>query len=327
MVETCCQTLRKRLKEIRAIHKKYKVFYWLLGGAIIVLAFLWVGTLLFHDDQDPSYEMNLFTELVGVIVSIGFTVLVVDQINERRETERRKEQAQREQEKAMEELKVSLVRNAASRVNQTAVNAIEELRHKGWLEGDDGLLRNADLIEANLVGADLRGANLEGTWLQKAQLQDSDLSKARLNGARMFGANLREAKLQGTDLTDAKMTHTDLRGAIMKLRDLGEEQEMGVDLFADDMDTSEYHADLRYADLEGAYLEGATLPNESRLYWATLPLGERFDHPFDIKKLKKYTDRCSPEFQVTLEKVEGTRLGIRAVAISGTYAHVIPDEN
>lgn len=304
MVRTCCQVLRKRWKEIRVIHKKYRLFYWLLAGTTVVALLLWVGSMLFHDDEVPSYEMNLFTELVGVIVSIGFTVLVVDQINERREAERRKEQAQREQEKEMEELKVKLVRDAASRVNQTAVNAIEELRHKGWLEGDDGLLRNADLIEANLATADLRGANLQDTKLVTAKLQEANLFQANLSGSKLYGANMYMAQLQGADLSNANLRSADLRNARMRYFHIQEMEATGLDL----LNETPQRANLNGADLEGAFLEGATLPDEENLVdvmrW---PDGEQYSGAGLLEKLKKFTDVNHPEFEATLEKVRRER--------------------
>lgn len=257
-----------------------------------------------------DYRANLFTELMG----IAFTALVIDWIYRLR---------------IRHELRNRLVREAGSRSNAIAIGAVEWLRAEGWLEGNEGLLQGEDtnLDNANLEGADLRGANLRGTRLRKANLGGADLSRANLQNAKLYRADFTGARVLGTDFKYADLRSADLRAAVMKLRDLGEEQEMGLDLFADDMDTSEYHADLRYADLEGAYLEGATLPHESRICWATLPLGEKFDHPFDIKKLKKYTDRCNPEFRDTLQRIEDRRLGMRAVATSGAYASVIPDED
>ena len=113
MVRTCCQVLRKRWKEILAIHKEYKIFYWLLGGTIVFLTLLWVGTLFFHGREDRGYEMNVFTEALGVAVSILLTVLVVNVAYERRDKRRLRERLKRE---------------AGSRANAIAIAAVEWIR-------------------------------------------------------------------------------------------------------------------------------------------------------------------------------------------------------
>ena len=303
----------KRWTDIRQIHSERKVFYRLFAGSVLLLALIGFGTSRYVlDEDDLGYETNLFTEALGVYASIGITVFFIDILYELRDKDR---------------LRTRLKREASSRANAIAVGAIEWLRAEGWLEGEDGLLKGENLNHANLQGANLCGANLQGTHLQKAQLLDSDLSRAKLIGAQMFEADLRAARLLGTDLQSANLKNADLRKAVMNQLYLGEEQEMGTNLFADDLDTSQYHADLRYADMEGAYLEGATLPNVKRLYWTKLPLGERCHHSFNVEKLKRYTKRNHPEFEDTLQQVESRRFGIRAVASRGPHAHLMPEED
>ncbi len=177
------------------MHKEYRLFYWLLGGATFVCGLLWVGTLLFHGSNEYGYEMNLFTEATGVLVSIGFTVLVVDRLYERRDAE---------------QLKKRLVREAGSRLRGIAIPAVEWLRAEGWLTGDDGLLKAADLWEANLEGAVLWKANLQQAVLHRAKLQRSNLNEttlrgAELNGARLEGSMLWMADLQGAYIVDANV--------------------------------------------------------------------------------------------------------------------------
>ncbi len=82
-----------RLKEIRAIHKEYRLFYRICGSAVLVGVGILLGAALFSDQN--GYEMNLFTEMIGVAVSIGITVLVIDRMYERRNTERLKNNLKR----------------------------------------------------------------------------------------------------------------------------------------------------------------------------------------------------------------------------------------
>ena len=178
--------------------------------ALIVLTIFELG-LRGGDD----YVTNIYTELIGVILSTGVTVVVVDRMYERRETARLKGQAQREKVRETQELKERLVHQAGGRVNQTAVNAVEELRHKGWLQGDDGLLEKADLTEANLRGANLKKANLQGAWLTEANLQGAKLQWADLREAELIDAKFQGAQLQGADLRKAEMEEAKLDGAIL----------------------------------------------------------------------------------------------------------------
>lgn len=171
MVKTCCKTLRKRWKEIRAIHKKYKVFYWLFAGSVLLLALVWVGILLFVDREDLGYEMNLFTEALGVYVSIGITVLVIDIAYERRDKER---------------LRVRLKREAGSRSSAIAIAAIDGLRAENWLLGDNGLLKCAKLNYANLEKVYLADSNLQNAQLVRANLKDADLTKASLTSTILY---------------------------------------------------------------------------------------------------------------------------------------------
>ena len=102
----------------------------------------------------------------------------------------------------------------------------------------------------------------------------------------------------------------------MQMRNLGEEQQLGVEFFNADMDSSQYHANLISADLECAYLKDATLPHESKLYRAKLPDGKRHTISTDYADMKKYTDANHPDFAATLEVIERNRWGNRAIASS-----------
>ena len=99
--------------------------------------------------------------------------------------------------------------------NETAKDAIDELRLRGWLTGEDSLLKGADLFGANLQGAKLREANLQGAHLFDANLQGAHLFDANLQGADLREANLQGAHLWHANLQEADLRHANLQGAIL----------------------------------------------------------------------------------------------------------------
>src|SRR5664279_3826006 len=172
-----------RDEKIRRIWADNRLFYKLLGAAALVGIGVLVGRWIYaapDAQQAWSYGVNLYTS----IISIGVTVLILDELNRRR--------SKRD---AEVELKRQLVDDAASTSNPIAVNAVHQLSRKGWLQGDNGLLKGADLRLANLQQAFLLDANLKG--------------------ARLIDANLQEANLIAANLQNATLSHARLQGAIL----------------------------------------------------------------------------------------------------------------
>lgn len=169
-----------------------------LKGLRLVLLGMVLGGLLFGWADILGYLTNVWTE--GL--SIAVTVVILDRLADRR-TRRQREQ----------DLKVRLVREARSNVNDVARQAINELWEHGWLSGHDGLLRGTDFYRANLQGAILGLANLQGTQLVEANLQGADLVYANLQGARLGEANLQGANLRGANLQGANLVYANLQGA------------------------------------------------------------------------------------------------------------------
>ncbi|MEP7293763.1 MAG: pentapeptide repeat-containing protein [Chloroflexota bacterium] len=171
--------------------KDTRLIYKVMGGILLLAIGVFAGRLIYaapDAQQAWGYGVNLFT---GVISTLA-TVLILDQLAERR-ADRKAEQA----------LKRQLVDDAASTSNEIAKNAVHQLRRKGWLKGENGLLKGADLSDANLQGADLVGANL----------QEADLRLANLHGAQMRGVNLKGALLWLANLQGAELSRTNLQGA------------------------------------------------------------------------------------------------------------------
>ncbi|MCY4540518.1 MAG: pentapeptide repeat-containing protein [Chloroflexi bacterium] len=264
------------------VDRRGKRFWWtvrfvlvtLIAFAILLLG--WIGGM--------DYVTNIYTELIGVILSTGVTVVIVDQFYERRDKER---------------LKHQLVREAGSSINAVAINAIEQLRLNGWLIGEEGLLRGAQLRDADLRGANLKEVNLQGASLWNAKLDEADcynanlqyafLHNASLQKAKLNGANLQESMLMGSNLREALLFHANMQGAFLDRANLA-------------------GADLRGVNLLGARLDFATF-QDAILTDATLPDDSNYKEGMDIGR---FTMLRHPEFMATRDALEAIRekLGI-----------------
>lgn len=184
-------------------------------------------------DVFPSGLVRFHTAISAELVGMALAVLLIDTANELRSGREQKE---------------ALILQMGSPDNGFAVEAIRQLRVRGWLT--DGSLEGADLIEANLHEAKLREANLQCALVFRANLQE-----ANLIGANLRGAWLREANLQGANLWMADLRETDLWAA--KLQDAGLER---ANLQAADLQDAHLHgAGLSYVNLQRATLQRANL--------------------------------------------------------------------
>lgn len=178
--------------EIQSIHRRFAEFYQIGGGILLVLIGIWIGSFFFNE----GYTTNVYTEMLSIFV----TILVLDRLNEWRNTQ---------------QLKRRLVREAGSRDNSTALNAVDWLRSEGWMTiGDETqLLIRTKLSRAYLENAYLYEANLQDTNLYKANLSNADLSKANLQDAFLHRAILRNTSLYNTDFRSAVLWNVSLVGA------------------------------------------------------------------------------------------------------------------
>lgn len=102
-----------------------------------------------------------------------------------------------------------LIRKLRNPDNKRVLQAVEELRVRGWL--GDGALANVPLCHVHLQNADLLGADMRNVDLHQADLHESDLSQANLAGAKLTranleGANMSQTNLAGADLFKANLT-------------------------------------------------------------------------------------------------------------------------
>ncbi len=249
-----------RREVIRKIHKQYSWYYHVLMYMMVLAIGVFLGSNVFRDRD--GYDINIWTEMLGVAAGAGVTVFVLDRFNERRVAEREKS-----------ELNARLRRQVKSSSHDIAIGAIEELRDRVLLTGDVGLLAGEDMNEAPLENARLSGANLQGTILENAMmrrarlvganLREAILTEAKLHYARLMNAELQDAKchsakMANADLSsacceDAKMEWICLEGAILhrtcfKGVDLHKAQLKGASLWETDFTGS----DLTFAELRDA---------------------------------------------------------------------------
>lgn len=166
-----------RWQLIRTIHNDYRGFYQLFGASSLILLGIIIGATLFGED---GYITNLYTEFLGIAV----TIMIFDRIvklNERRELTRDRQQ--------------QLLIDAGSSSNHTAKRALDEMWRRGWWGEEDGLMKSAFMY-----GAD---------W-SDAKLGDADLRNVTLAQAKLINTDLRRVDLRGVDLRD-----TDISGALI----------------------------------------------------------------------------------------------------------------
>lgn len=182
-----------------------------------------------------DFYANFSTE----IASIAITLTFIDWLNRRRTTQEEKER---------------LILQMGSPDNAFAVEAVRQLRSRGWLT--DGSLEEANLRNADLSGADLRSADLSRADLGSANLSGVNLSFADLSGTELWFADLSDANLERVNLSDANLEYANLSGAVLDSADLSGAELLDADLSG---------ANLMVANLPGAVLRIADLSEASLL--------------------------------------------------------------
>lgn len=158
--------------------------------------------------------------------------------------------------------KVELINKVRSPDNKNVLQAVEEMRVRGWLS--DGSLHGIALIRVQLQGADLIEADLSYVDFHQAEMEFVDLSNANLSGAKLTRAKLINANLSKTDFNRASLYKTNLRGC----RNLTNEQlRKTKSLWGAIMPDGDSY-DGRYnlpADLELARLRGVILDDHQAM--------------------------------------------------------------
>ena len=237
----------------QAVQEIWRTNQWLyvLTGFVAGVA---VGPLLNLIQTVPGeISGNLIAELVG----IGFTVLFIDRLYQRRERLRRQN-----------ETRERLIHEMGSPDNPTAVNAVRRLRTMGYLQ--NGTLRGMRMLYTNLEQANLFRADCREMNMANGNLHKANMVEANLCGTYLRNADLRNAKLMKADLTKAKLLHADCQGAVFAGAMLCNAELIEVDF---------RRANLHRADLKGAKLMGAKFDE-----FTILPDGSRWTPNTDIKR-------------------------------------------
>ncbi len=187
---------------------------WKVGLVLLILALL-SGVYGYNQLHGGPVNVgklisDFYANVSSELASIAITVLIIDNLNRRREAREAKARAEERAREQEQEQKRSLLRRMASSVNAEAKRACEELRDHGWLT--DGTCAEANFTKADLKDAYLSRADLSNTRMYRADLRGANLYKANLSGAKLNGADFRGAQMAFIDLTDANMPGCNLEG-------------------------------------------------------------------------------------------------------------------
>lgn len=227
----------RRVEEIKQIRKEHRPFYILLGAIVGVLVGLGLGAFLFDGGAvtltESGYAVNVYTEILGIVV----TVLIIGWWDERR-SERRE----------YERLKNAL----RSPVSVIAVDAIRLLRESG--EFDVAVAELTSLKSVQWAGANLSSTNLNDAHLNGANLDGANMNGARLQHTHLLNTSLEGAGLLGAQLQHARLHLANLKSALLEQAQLEHARLLGADLSG---------ARLGYANLHGSELDGANMEGTS----------------------------------------------------------------
>lgn len=261
-----------REEEIQQIRKEYPLMFPITGVIGIILFLTLLGFRLFAGSND--FAMNLYNSVIDITITVGL-IEVLNRHRDAKNSER--------------DLQEQLVREAGSRVNGTALTAIDMMRKRGWLRKDKfvdrynvthaiSLLENKDLRFANLESGDLQAVDLTNSMLYEINLNNTNLSdailnrallhKAKINGSQLFNVNLANANLSKASMQNSTIVQGDFSNSILE----------GADFT---------YSILRKADLSNANLTNATLKDalidEANFSNAIMPDGSRYTTIYDLR--------------------------------------------
>ena len=237
-------TLDDRLSQSRKTFENKYAFPATIG-IIIVLIVIWAGSKYFVTEA-TSYWMNLLTEGVGIAI----TILVIDRLNEYRRAQERK---------------LELFRQAKSRSNNAALEAVDQILHDGlWDTFLEHYRNNKGLAELSYVrwsgDIELRGFNLENVNMWYAHLQNTNLKEANFQNSILFHCYLENANLEGANLKNTDLEYNHLENANLEDAHLENARLKYTHLENANLGSANLeHANLSYAHLENANLGHAKL--------------------------------------------------------------------
>lgn len=234
----------------------------LILGGLVLGAFVPLAWTLSRTHDWDSFALNMSTEIISVSVTFVFLDWL---FGTRQETQRRIE--------AEDRLKTDLIERMGSSVREITIEAVDELRRRGWLM--DGSLSGRPFRSANLEGIDLSKANLTNVNMHRAILKQADLRLAQLDDADLSGAWLNEARLWQASLRNANLWQARLHGVNVREADL-----TGASLNEARLSNADLReADLFQSDVQGANFKDAQFDEKTRL-----PDGSYWTPETDIRK-------------------------------------------
>ena len=242
---------------------------------------LLLGLFGLIESSFPDSLKRLFAVAFEVFLGAGVTILFIDRLNAYRNRK---------------DLQRRLIREAGSRSHDVAISAVEWMDREGWLTGEDGLLKGANLREARLKDARMEGANLEGANLELADLRGAGMENAILKDANLVFAKAKGSVLNKARLENARMNSVDLDGAYLKRSQLE--------------NATLSHAKVRSANLDRARFRCAWMPHidltDSTIFRATF-----FKANLHSAKLQNIPELRSANFEratLTCTTLEGVDL-------------------
>jgi uncharacterized protein YjbI with pentapeptide repeats len=232
------QSWEDRIENGRRIRRRYKDFYIVGGGLLIVCLGLWAGWHLFAQIRG-DYQVNVWTSLIDFVL----TVVVINQLNEVR---------------AKKQLREQLMRELGSSDNALALRALRELRAHEWV--NDSWLQRAFLESANLRRAVFNGADLREAWCISANLEEAQMWGTNLQGAILWSAALPGANLGLANLVEVRALDADFQGAELGQADIHDATMINANF----RDANMWAVNLQGADLNNADLRGSNL-NQANL--------------------------------------------------------------
>jgi hypothetical protein len=195
-----------RLRFSQLMRRVFTVFN--VGLILLILSFIsgFIGYRHAHGSIPFSWQQfwtDYYANISAEFGSVAVTVLIIDQLNRRR---------QREEEKQR------LIRQMGSKENGLALQAVEELRALEALK--DGSLVSINLEEANLHGVRLGRVNMRGARMDFSNFSEAQLYFANLERADMSGINFESAVLTGANIRHANLVAANLEGALLSEADL-----------------------------------------------------------------------------------------------------------
>lgn len=144
-------------------------------------------------------DEGLFTEIIGILI----TVFLIDRLRSLSERNRYRR---------------NLIRQARSKSNPIAIDAIEIIRDEKWLdEKSIRLLEGKNLSGAALNYANLRKAYLNRTVLSHSTLEETDMRDSILTDVQFNGASLIRTRFSGANLAGASFIESSLEACQFKV--------------------------------------------------------------------------------------------------------------